>query len=431
MTQTRTNLYKALYPLVSTGAKLFFKRLQIVGLENLPKDKPVLIVANHQNAMMDPVICCVLMPKQLHWLTRADVFKKPAISKLLHQFNMLPVYRERDKVGDLAGKNDATFQECYARLEAQAIVCMFPEGTHRGKKQLHLPLKKGSARLALGAFDFGEKSKELVIVPVGLDYANYYTYRSDLLVKVGKPIAVAEYWKQAQQDQARAITSLMNDQRTGLSSVMIDIQDEESYEALLSLRELSDALCEKTSLSSEFDQYQKLCQNWVAQDSKEQWNQKANRFIDLKNAGGITKSNERSVFWQWIAAPLLLLLGLPYALLAALVFSPMYYGIEKFVLNTAKDPLFYNSLRMSFWTFLTPIYLLIIGCANGLLIQDWVMGGIIVATVVLCGLISLEWWSIFAEWKNNIRLRKYLQTTKGKEWKQLRDELKTRIKQLV
>lgn len=431
MTQTRTNLYKFLSPWVTAGAQLFFKRLQIVGLENLPKDKPVLIVANHQNAMMDPVICCVLMHKQLHWLTRADVFKKPAVSKLLHQFNMLPVYRERDKVGDLAGKNDATFQECYARLEAQAVICMFPEGTHRGKKQLHLPLKKGSARLAFGAFDFGKKTKELVVVPVGLDYGDYYSYRSDLLVKVGKPIAVADYWQQAQQDQARALTALMNDQRAGLSSVMIDIQDEESYDALMGLRELSDDLCEKTSLSFEFDQYHRLCERWVKQDSKEQWNAKANHFVSLKNELGLKSPNERSVFWQLLAAPLLLLLGLPYALLSALVFGPIYFGVEKFVMKAAKDPLFYNSLRMSFWTFLTPVYLLLVGVISALVVHDWVAGGIAIATTVLCGLISLEWWSIFTQWKNNGRLRKQLQSPKGKEWKQLRDELKERIKQLV
>lgn len=417
--------------MVTAGAQLFFKRLQIVGLENFPKNKPVLIVANHQNAMMDPVICCVLMPKQLHWLTRADVFKKPAISKLLHQFNMMPVYRERDKVGDLAGKNDGTFQECYARLEAQAVICMFPEGTHRGKKQLHVPLKKGSARLALGAYDYGQKTKDLVILPVGLDYSDFYTYRSDLLVKVGKPLVVADYWQLAQEDQARAITALMNDQRAGLSSVMIDIQDEESYEALIGLRELSNAVCEKTSLAFEFEHYHKLCENWVKQDSKADWNQKANQYVALNNELRIGASNERSVFWQMIAAPLLLLLGLPYAFLAAIVFGPIYLGVEKFVMKTAKDPLFYNSLRMSFWTFLTPVYLLLVGAIAALVVHDWVAGAITIATTVLCGLISLEWWSIFTQWKNNGRLRKHLQSPKGKEWKHLRDELKARIKQLV
>jgi hypothetical protein len=86
---------------------------------------------------------------------------------------------------------------------------------------------------------------------------------------------------------------------------------------------------------------------------------------------------------------------------------------------------------MSFWTFLTPVYLLLVGVITAIVVHDWVAGGIAIATSVLCGLISLEWWSIFTQWKNNGRLRKQLQSPKGKEWKQLRDELKERIKQLV
>ncbi|MBL0315430.1 MAG: 1-acyl-sn-glycerol-3-phosphate acyltransferase [Flavobacteriales bacterium] len=99
------------------------------------------LLANHQNAMLDPLMVCLASKNQLHWLTRADIFRKPSMNWLLRKINMLPVYRERDRVADLAKKTQETFDECYAGMKPNSVICIFPEGTHRGKKQL-VPLKK-------------------------------------------------------------------------------------------------------------------------------------------------------------------------------------------------------------------------------------------------------------------------------------------------
>ena len=56
---------------------------------------------------------------------------------------MLPVYRERDKVEGMFDKNDQIFKECYARIASGAVIALFPEGTHRGRKQL-FQFKKGT-----------------------------------------------------------------------------------------------------------------------------------------------------------------------------------------------------------------------------------------------------------------------------------------------
>jgi 1-acyl-sn-glycerol-3-phosphate acyltransferase len=123
--------YEMLRPFVWSGIHFFFRRVVIAGAHRVPKNRPVIIVANHQNALLDPVVLCVSTTSQLHWLTRADVFKQPLVNRFLRRINMLPVYRERDRVANLHDRNNEIFQQCYTRLKDNAVIGIFPEGTHR------------------------------------------------------------------------------------------------------------------------------------------------------------------------------------------------------------------------------------------------------------------------------------------------------------
>ena len=176
-----------LRPFVWTGIHFFFRRVVVAGAHRVPQDRPVVMVANHQNALLDPVVLCISTNAQLNWLTRADVFKNPLVNRFLRRINMLPVYRERDRVADLHDRNNEIFSMCYERMKNYSIIGIFPEGTHRGKKQL-VPLKKGLARLVIGAHEAGVR--DLCILPVGLDYESFYEPQKNLLVKFGEPIEV-------------------------------------------------------------------------------------------------------------------------------------------------------------------------------------------------------------------------------------------------
>ncbi|MFM2227059.1 MAG: hypothetical protein RL664_402 [Bacteroidota bacterium] len=136
------------------GLRLFHRKFRVVGYENLKGSEiPTIVVGNHQNALLDPILCCSVITQQLHWLTRSDVFKPGFVSAFLSKANMLPVYREKDNVPDLRDRNEAIFQECYKRLNRGQWISLFPEGTHKGKKSLNTPLKKGIGRLIIGTFE--------------------------------------------------------------------------------------------------------------------------------------------------------------------------------------------------------------------------------------------------------------------------------------
>ena len=67
----------------SWGMFFYFKRIDVFGFENIPKDKPVLFLGNHQNALLDPLLIAIKCGRFSFFLTRAGVFKKPLVSKLL------------------------------------------------------------------------------------------------------------------------------------------------------------------------------------------------------------------------------------------------------------------------------------------------------------------------------------------------------------
>lgn len=389
-------LYAFLKPWVNLGARLFFRRIEVDFIEKLPTDKPVILVANHQNAMLDPVVACLYSRKQLHWLTRADIFRKPSLNKLLRSLNMLPVYRERDRVSDLAERNAETFNECYDRLSHHSVICIFPEGTHRGKKQL-VPLKKGAARLVTGALDAG--IHDIQIVPIGLDYENYYQYRKNLLVRFGDPIDIEREQLLSGNDRARLQTNLTDKIRQALSSVMIDIKNDDVYEEITSLRYLINQASGETTLGGQFDFYKKF--TLVVEDKEDHLH-----FLRHEVRNWFSLSHRLKISDDLFAertSPLLalwLLLGLPFAAFSAMVFYPIYALTENFVKSKVKDPLFRNSIRLVFWTFLSPMLLLLlfgflklVGCTN---FGSWIT----VFSAVLSGVISLYWWQGWKCWRH-------------------------------
>ena len=83
----------------------YFKRIHVHNVENVPKDKPVLLLANHQNALLDALLIATKCGRFSYFLTRAAVFKKSFIGKILKSLQMLPVYRVRDGWSTISNNN--------------------------------------------------------------------------------------------------------------------------------------------------------------------------------------------------------------------------------------------------------------------------------------------------------------------------------------
>ncbi|HNW68701.1 MAG TPA: 1-acyl-sn-glycerol-3-phosphate acyltransferase, partial [Bacteroidales bacterium] len=83
-----------------THNKLYYKKVQIIGRENIPpRGTPTLVIGNHQNALMDALAILYLFDdyRQPVFIARGDIFKKSnTIAKILRFLKIMPTFRTRD-----------------------------------------------------------------------------------------------------------------------------------------------------------------------------------------------------------------------------------------------------------------------------------------------------------------------------------------------
>ena len=215
------------------GLFLYFRRISVEGLENIPKKEPTLILSNHQNALLDALIIATRLPRFAFFLTRAGVFKKKFVSKLLATFNMLPVYRIRDGWSNLTN-NNPVFEKCSHLLSNNEMVTIFPEGSHNLARRVR-PLSKGFTRIV---FDTLEKfpNLELKLVPVGLNFQNALGFPDEAKLIIGKPITVA---KADPNNRNSAVVELKTKVHENIRQFTTHISEEKYDQTIQTLNELN------------------------------------------------------------------------------------------------------------------------------------------------------------------------------------------------
>ncbi|MEO9020921.1 MAG: 1-acyl-sn-glycerol-3-phosphate acyltransferase [Ginsengibacter sp.] len=145
---------------------------------------PLLIAANHPNSFLDAIILSSIFKYPIYSLARGDAFAGNLLNKILTSLNMLPVYRVSEGVENLEN-NYTTFDACERLFEQNKVVLIFSEG--RCINEWHLrPLKKGTARLALKAW---ENNIPLKILPLGINYSSFRFYGKNIILNFGNPIS--------------------------------------------------------------------------------------------------------------------------------------------------------------------------------------------------------------------------------------------------
>jgi 1-acyl-sn-glycerol-3-phosphate acyltransferase len=220
-----TAFYASVKVLMKLMLQLYFRRIKIEGIDNVPKNTPLLITPNHQNALIDALLVGAFSPIPLHYLTRSDVFK-PWLTPLLKRVNMMPIYRIRDGYSKLS-LNDQVFASCKEVFKKKGSVLIFPEGNH-GKEYFLRPLTKGAARLALQSQ--AELDDDLMVLPVGLNFFNHRKPQSTVLIKYGEPVSVKEFLSAYQESQTKGLISMRDAISEGMRRTLIIPDQTEDYE---------------------------------------------------------------------------------------------------------------------------------------------------------------------------------------------------------
>ena len=181
-----TITFKIILALFGIALRFFFRRIETVNADVVPRGAGVIFVLNHPNGLIDPALVFVALPRKISFLAKSTLFRTPVISFLLRTVEALPLYRRID-AGEDVSKNQKTFEMCRELLARGGSIALFPEGVSHNSPEL-LPMKTGAARIALGAAALGDI--EVKIVPVGLYYTSKTTFRSEALLHFGEPFVV-------------------------------------------------------------------------------------------------------------------------------------------------------------------------------------------------------------------------------------------------
>jgi glycerol-3-phosphate O-acyltransferase / dihydroxyacetone phosphate acyltransferase len=221
-------LYTILKLIYKLGLRIFFRRFEVRNRHLMPGQGPLLVVSNHPNTFMDPIVTASLLRQPVYFIAKSTVFGSGFQSWMLRQMHLIPIHRREDNP-DQPVNNEEAFAASFRALQQKKTLLIFPEGNSFNQRRLR-KIKTGTARIALGAeTDAGDRIG-LKILPVGLNYSAPTRFRSDVFVNVGEPITVADYAAAYKQDGPAAVLALTEEIRRRLEALIIHTPTDEEDE---------------------------------------------------------------------------------------------------------------------------------------------------------------------------------------------------------
>lgn len=156
-------------------------KVTLKGMENIPKDEPVLFVPNHRS-YFDFVITYVNIP-DIYYVGKKELAYPPVIGQWVWLIGTLLMNRKSRKEGY------RTIEEAARQMkEEKKSIVIFPEGTRNpGKQEEPLRFREGSLKISLWS---GFKVLPVAILNTRDIYENHkpFVRPADVTVRIGTPI---------------------------------------------------------------------------------------------------------------------------------------------------------------------------------------------------------------------------------------------------
>jgi glycerol-3-phosphate O-acyltransferase/dihydroxyacetone phosphate acyltransferase len=204
-------MYALVRAIAGIALRWYYRDIQVEGVERIPRRRPLLLVVNHPNALVDALLVGWMVPRRVLVTAKSTLFTNPLAAVLLRWLGVVPLYRASDALTPANGgvldpqRNRDSFRAVHGALRNGGTVLIFPEGKTHDEPAL-APLKTGAARMALHARDAGDVDG-LAIVPIGLTFERKDAPRSRVFVKIGEPIFIDAWHAAAGLVPAEALTA--------------------------------------------------------------------------------------------------------------------------------------------------------------------------------------------------------------------------------
>lgn len=234
-------LYRALRRVARIALGWYYADVAAEGRERLPARGPLLLVANHPNALVDAMLVGVTVPRRVLLTAKATLFEQPLLAAALQAVGVVPLRRAKDERENTPGgtpsaaRNANAFQMVTQALARGGAVLVFPEGISHDAPAI-APLRTGAARMALMAREAGVNA--LRVVAIGLTYEAKEQPRSRVLVRIGAPLDV-DRWVATRGADASALTVELDAQ---LRHVTLNFASDDRASRAVRLARLLDAV---------------------------------------------------------------------------------------------------------------------------------------------------------------------------------------------
>jgi 1-acyl-sn-glycerol-3-phosphate acyltransferase len=403
---------------------VFYRKVIVLGRENINPDDPVIFAPNHQNALMDALAVLFTNKGQNVFLARADIFKRKSIAAVLYFLKILPVYRIRDGFSSLKG-NDEIFTKTIDVLKNKNGLVILPEGDHAGFRRLR-QLKKGICRVAFQSSEATGFTLKIKIIPVALEFSNYSRFRQVLTVAYGKPIEVSDYFESYKVSPERALNELRARLSDEMKSNMIHIESEADYEAIDELRSMINGrfsddiripklfrdriLVNKMNLlkSSNPPLYERICSLSIKVKEKAK---------ELKTDYRLLEKKKHPLGWL-IAGMIGIVLTFPLFIYGN-IFNLTFLEIPNLQIRKIKDPQFHSSIRYAISFALAFVFLPLYLIVSLFIFSSWWLGLLFFLTLPLSGLFAWNYYLQFRRITGGFRIRSLIKQ-KDEEFNLLR-----------
>ena len=168
--------------------KMTGARIQVIGEENVPKDRAVLYVGNHKS-YFDILLTYSRVPRLTGYVAKKEMESFPILSIWMKRLHCLFLDRKDIKQGL------KTILTGIDLIKNGISVCLLPEGTRNKSNDRLLPFKEGSLKMA-------EKTG-CPIIPFAITNSSKlfedhmpFVRPCDIIIEYGKPIYPAELPKE-------------------------------------------------------------------------------------------------------------------------------------------------------------------------------------------------------------------------------------------
>jgi len=237
----------------STALSGFYSRVETIGLESIPKNRPVLFIANHSNAFVDPLLLASNLERPVTFTAKSTLAKNPLLNLIIKSFSVELLSRRIDRkeydTGRLANVN--ALERLEMKLHNKGAVYIFPEGKSHNDAHLH-EFKTGAAKLALSYMqncNSVDDDSDLLVVPLGLIYSDKSMFRSTATIQLGEPLSLRAWCAVHPHANANTLTQQFKSMVEGALAT----QKHVARQAALSVK----APVHKSSLSSRFVRWEK------------------------------------------------------------------------------------------------------------------------------------------------------------------------------